>query len=77
MFDLAGTAKCFGTAFTETKVFDLSSLLELGHDADSLFDWDVCVYAVAVVEVDEVDAEPLEGFVTGFTNIVRVVADFS
>ena len=77
MFDLAGAAERVGAALAEAEVFDLASLLKLGHHADSLLDGDVGVDAVAVVEVDVVDAEALEGFVAGFADVVGVVADFA
>jgi hypothetical protein len=55
------------------RYFDLTRLLELYHHANGLFDRDVRVDAVAVVEVYVVDTETLEGFVASLTNIVWIV----
>ena len=74
MLDLAGTAKCVGTALAETEVFDFTGPLQLCHHADGLFDGDVCIDAVAVVEVDVVDTKTLQGLVARLTDVVRVVA---
>lgn len=77
MLDCARAAECVGAALAQTEVFDLARLLQLGHHADRLFDRDVCVYTMAVVEIDMVDAKASERLVAGFADVVRVVAHFA
>ena len=53
----------------------LAGLDELGHRADGLLDRDGLVDAVLVVEIDVVDAEPLEARVAGLPDVVGVAAN--
>ena len=73
MLNLACSAECVCAAFAETKVFDLARLLELCHHANGLFNRDVRVDAVAVVEVYMVNTETLERLVASLTNIIWIV----
>ena len=44
---------------------------ELGHGADGLFDGDLGIDAVLVVEVDVIDAEALQAGVAGRAHVIR------
>ena len=52
VLDLAGASQGFGAALGETKVLDLTLVLELLHLLHSLLDRSHLVQTVAVVEVD-------------------------
>lgn len=52
VLDLAGTPQGFGAALRETKILDLTLVLELLHLLDSLLDRSHLVKTVAVVEID-------------------------
>lgn len=69
MMDLTSSAQRLGRTLAQTQVFDLSCFLELGHRLDGGFDGLLRVDAVAVVEVDGIDAEALEGFVACFVDV--------
>jgi hypothetical protein len=57
VLDLASTPQRFRAALGETKVFDLSLVLELLHLLHSLLDRSHLVQTVAVVEVNVRHAE--------------------
>ena len=59
----------------EPEVADLAGLHQLGHRADGLLDRDRLVDAVLVVEVDVVDAEPLQRGVAGRADVVGGAVD--
>ena len=64
-----------GRRLREAEVLHLAGLHELLHRTDRLFDRRVEVDAVLVVEVDVVDAEPLEARVTGLANVLGAAVD--
>lgn len=71
--DFAGSAHCLGRTLAQTKVLDLTGLLELNHGLDGCFDGLLAVESVAVVEVNAVDAEAAEGLVACLTDVGRLV----
>src|SRR6185437_3360909 len=48
---------------------------ELGHGADGVLDRHGRVDAMLVVEIDDIDAEPLQARVAGLDNVVRTAVD--
>ena len=54
---------------------DLAGLDQLGHGADDLLDRDRPVDTVLVVEVDVVDAAPLQAGVAGGADVLRLAVD--
>ena len=60
-----------GDASDRPRWRDLAGLDELGHRADGLLDRHGLVDAVLVVEVDVVDAEPLQRGVAGGADVLR------
>ena len=75
MVDFAGAAEGFGGAFAETEVFDLACFFEFDHGLDGGFDGLLRIDAVAVVEVDTVDVQALEGLVACLADVGGFVAD--
>jgi hypothetical protein len=73
--DLVGSAHRLGRGLGQAEVLDLALLDELGHRADGLLDRHRVVDAVLVVEVDEVDAEPLERVLAGLAHVVGPAVD--
>ena len=59
-----------GGRLGQAEVADLPGRDELGHGADGLLDRDGLVDAVLVVEVDVVDAEPLQAGVAGGPDVL-------
>jgi hypothetical protein len=59
----------------EPEVADLAGGDELGHRPHGLLDRDPRVDPVLVVEVDPLDAEPLERGVAGLANVLGIAAD--
>ena len=59
----------------EPEVADLAGLDQLGHRADGLLDRHGLVDAVLVVEVDVVDAEPLQRGVAGRADVLGAAVD--
>jgi hypothetical protein len=57
---LAGSSESLGADLRETKVLDLSLLLQFLHLPDGLLDWSLLVDTVAVVEIDVLHAEALQ-----------------
>ena len=64
-----------GRGLGQAEVADLAGRDQLGHRADGLLDRDGLVDAVLVVEVDVVDAEPLQRGVAGGADVLRPAVD--
>ena len=64
-----------GGGLREAEVADLPLADELGHRADGLLDRDRPVDAVLVVEVDRLDAEPLQRAVAAGADVLRPAVD--
>ncbi len=75
--DFACAADGLGRDLTQTEVLDLPGLFQLDHRLDGGLDGLFRLNAVAVVEVDLVDAEAGEGFVACFADVGGLVADGS
>lgn len=75
--NLVRAAQAVCAAFGETEVFDFAFLLELGHGFDGELDGGFAVEAVAVVEVDAVNAEAAEGFGAGFFAVRGAAVDLA
>src|SRR5206468_6891015 len=59
----------------ESEVPHLARVDELFHRSDRLLDRRLIVDAMLVVEIDVVDAEPLEARVTGFAHVLGAPTD--
>jgi hypothetical protein len=65
-----GTADGFRSSLGQSEVADLALPHQIGHGPDRLLDWHLRVDAVLVVQVDDVNLEPLQ---TGFTGLTHIV----
>ena len=71
------SADCLRGRLGESEVAHLSLAHQIGHGADGVFDRHRAIHAMLVVEVDVVDAEPLQRRVAGGLHVLRtpVLAD--
>jgi hypothetical protein len=70
-----GPADGVGSGLRESQVADLARLDELGHGPDRLLDGHGGIDAVLVVEVDVVEAEPLQRRVDARPDVLRLPVD--
>ena len=70
MHHLASAAQRLAAAFGQTKVLDLTLILQLLHRFHGLFDGRYSVQAVGVVEVDVRDSETLKRALTCFETVL-------
>jgi hypothetical protein len=70
VLDLAGTSKSLGANFREAEIPDLALLLQLLHLLDSLLDRRLLIYAVAVIEINTINAEALQRFLASFAAVL-------
>ena len=68
-------ANRFRRRFRQAQVSHLAGLDELRHRADGLLDRRIRVDAVLVIDVDRVDAEPLQRRVAGPVHVVGTAVD--
>jgi len=68
-------ADCLGRGLRQAQVADLAVAYQLAHRSDRLLDRDLRIDAVLVVEVDVVDAEPLERGVAGIADVLGTAID--
>lgn len=73
--DLTGALQRFGAAFAQAEIFDFAAVLKFLHLRDGDFDGLRGLHAVAVVQVDGVDAETFQGFLAGCVDVFGFVAD--
>lgn len=69
------TTQRSGTALAQAEVFDLAFVLELHHLLDGLLDGGLAIEAVAVVEVDGIDAEVLQRQLARLACLLRRAID--
>src|SRR5262249_55244776 len=67
----------FGPDFGETDPAHLAGAYEVGHRADRFLDRHARIDAVQVVEIDRIDAEPLQASVAGLANALRAPVDLA
>jgi hypothetical protein len=77
MLDLTGTSKSLGADFRESKVLDLTLLLQLLHLFHCLLNRRLLIYAVAVVKIDTLDAKAFQRLLASFAAVLgsRVCLD--
>ncbi|GBF27238.1 hypothetical protein MnTg02_02285 [bacterium MnTg02] len=69
--------RCMSTAnglhpcFRQSQMTNLTFVLELHHRADRIFDWHIGIYAMNVVKINHVNAEPFQTCFASLNNIVR------
>ena len=64
----------FRRGFGEAEVADLSLVLEARHFPDRIFDRNIGIDAVLIIEIDRLDPEPLEARLAGGADIFRIAA---
>src|SRR5262245_15214247 len=70
-----GAADRLGTGLAEAEVAHLALLDETRHGADRVLDRNVGIDAMDVIEVDRVDAEPLEACLAGDRHVLGLAVD--
>ena len=73
--DLGGAAEGGGSGFGHAEVADFSGGDELGHGSKGVFNGDVGIDAVLVVEVDVVEVEAFEAGVAGLADVFGAAVD--
>ena len=61
-------------SFRQTKEADFAGLYQIGHRAHGVFDWRLRINAMLVVQIDDIDAESLEGSVARSLHVFRPTA---
>jgi hypothetical protein len=77
MVDLASTTKRVRAAFRKANVPNLALLFKLFQSFHRLLDWCFAVQAMSIVEVDVVDTQSFERFLTGLPCIFRAGIDMT
>src|SRR5439155_15746363 len=72
---LMGAADGIGAGLAQAEVAHLALLHEPRHGADRVLDRHSGVDAVDVIEVDRLDAEPLEARLAGDRHVIRLAVD--
>jgi hypothetical protein len=73
--DRVGAAQRFGAGFGQADVAHLALAHQLRHGAHRVLDRRLGIDPVLVVQVDRLDAEPLQRRLAGLANIVRPAAE--
>src|SRR5688572_14862984 len=72
---LVGPLNGFGRSFRKAEMAHLALAYEFSHGAYRFFDGRVGIDAVLVIEVDDIDTQPLQAIVATLAHIVRLSAD--
>ena len=64
-----------GRGFRHPQIAHLSRAHEIGHRTDRFLDRHVQIHAMLIVEVDDVDAQPLQRRVTTLAHVLRRAVD--
>src|SRR3954452_21746028 len=73
--DPAGSAGGLGRSFRPSEVTNFARLHELRHGAHGIFDGCFSIDAVLIVEVDHLDAEPLQRRIARAANVLGPAVD--
>src|SRR2546423_892987 len=69
--NLVGATHGFGSGFRESEVAHLAGLHQLPHGTDGVFDGNLIIDTVLVVEIDGLDSQPFEAGIAGGAHILR------
>src|SRR5262249_30721350 len=72
---LVGATDGVGAGLAQAELADLAPLDKPRHGADSVLDRHVRIDPVDIIEIDHLDAEPLEAGLAGDRHIVRLAVD--
>src|SRR5215469_9709259 len=70
-----GPADALRACFAQAEKSHFALLDEPGHSADRILDWDRGIDPMLVIEVDDLDAEPLQARLAGLRDIFRAAVD--